>query len=201
MNENWQNIIESFSEKEIFNYLTIDRGIYQKEAIDYAEKILKNKKITLIELQKKYNYDQKSIETEIIKRINSEENKQKIEQDFIDRKLEKYIYLIQEKNTSIKKEKRRKKRKYKIIFNTVLSILYSFIFLLKNTGSSVNVFQFLIALVIPFLTPFIFGIIIELFKVIFSKKHKFELFSDLFIKTWIYFILFLYFTLILSSIS
>lgn len=201
MKEIWQDRIESLSEEEIFNYLTIDRGSYQKDAIEYAEKTLEKNKLNIIELQIKYNYNQESILIEITKRINSEENIQKIEQNFISRGLEKYIHLIQEISTSIKNRKKRKKKKSKIIFNVVLSLIYSLILLLKNTGSTLNVYQFLIALMIPFFTPFVFGLIIELFKTKFSKEHKFEVFSDLFVKTWYYFILFLFFTLILSSIN
>lgn len=201
MKEIWQDRIESLSEEEIFNYLTIDRGSYQKDAIEYAEKTLENNKLNIIELQTKYNYNQESIVIEITKRINSEENIQKIEQNFIARDLEKYIHLIQEVSTSIKNRKKRKKKNSKIIFNIVLSLIYSLIFLLKNTGSTLNVYQFLIALMVPFFTPFVFGLIIELFKTKFSKKHKFEVLSDLFVKTWYYFILFLFFTLILSSIN
>lgn len=186
MKEIWQDRIESLSEEEIFNYLTIDRGSYQKDAIEYAEKTLEKNKLNIIELQTKYNYNQESIV--ITKRINSEENIQKIEQNFIARGLEKYIHLIQEVSTSIKNRKKRKKKKSKIIFNAVLSLIYSLFFLSKNSGSTLNVYQFLIALMIPFFTPFVFGLIIELFKTKFSKEHKFEIFSDLFVKTWYYFI-------------
>lgn len=201
MKKVWQERIRTLSEKEIFNYLTIDRGSYQKEAIDYAEKILEDKKSTIIELQKKYDYGQKSIEIEITKRITSEEDIEQIEQNFIERKLETYIHLIKEKDKFIKNEKRKKKRKSKIIFSTTLSLLYSFIFLLENTGSTINIFQFLIAIMIPWFTPFIFILLVELVKVKLSKEHKFELFSDLFIKTWYYFILALFLTLIITSIN
>lgn len=201
MKEIWQDRIESFSEEEIFNYLTIDRGSYQKDAIEYAEKILENNKLNIIELQQKYNYNQKSIVIEITKRINSEENIQKIEQNFIARNLEQYIHLIQEINTSIKNKKSKKKKKTKIIFNVVLSLIYTLFFLVKNAGGTLNIYQFLIAFMIPFLAPFVFGLIMEIFKTKFSKEHKFEVFSNLFVKTWYYFILFLFFTLILSSIT
>lgn len=201
MRENWEKYIESFSEKELFNYLTIDRGIYQKDAINYVEKILRDKKLTLIELQKKYNYDQKSIESEIIKRINSEESIQKIEQNFIERELEQHIHLIEEQNTLIKNREKKKKRKSKIIFNTVLSLIYSLIFLSNNKLGSVNIYQFLVALMVPIFSPFIFYLVVELLKIKFSKEHKFEIFSDSFVKTWYYFILFLYFKIILFAIN
>ena len=55
-NEIWQKNIDNLDDKKLFDYLTIERGNYQLEAIEYAENLLNEKKISLIHLQKKYNY-------------------------------------------------------------------------------------------------------------------------------------------------
>lgn len=199
MKKNWKDYIESLNDLELFNYLTIDRGDYQKEGIIYAEEIIKKRGISLIELQKKNNYGITQIKQEIEKRIKSGEDEEFIKENFNTRELNEYIYLIKEEKNNYNKKSNKKKRKSKITFNIVLSLLYSFGMFSKV--SSPNFYQVLAALTTPIITPFIFGTLFDFIKSTINKDYKFKLFSDLFLKTWFYFVLFLWITLIISKLN
>ena len=127
MKEKYQIYIESLSDEDLFYYLTKNRGEYQNEGIEYAEKTLTNRKLNLIDLQKKYNYNQESIEREIIKRIISGENLEKIEQNLIERKLENYINLVQKEGKAIKNKKRWKSNKRGYVLGIISAFTYTLI--------------------------------------------------------------------------
>ena len=124
MKENYQTYIESLSDEELFYYLTKNRGEYQKEGIEYAEKTLTNRKLNIIDLQKKYNYNEEIIEQEIVKRILNEEKIEEIVKNFRKRKLEDFIYLIEQKNQLINKKKSWKKIKRRIFYIIILYVIY-----------------------------------------------------------------------------
>lgn len=199
MKEIWQKNIDNLNNEKLFDYLTIERGNYQLEAIEYAENLLNEKKISLIHLQKKYNYNQKSIDLEITKRILNEEPLNKIKENFKQRNLSDYIYLIEEKDNFLKEKKWKKKRNSKITTNVLLSIFFSFLFISRKIENP-NIIHFFLSLTFLFTFPLVLSILIEAIKSKGYKNHKFEFFPKLFYRLWLYVVLF-FLTSLLISIS
>jgi len=197
MKEIWQKNIDNLDDKKLFDYLTIERGNYQLEAIEYAENLLNEKKISLIHLQKKYNYNQKSIDLEITKRLSNEEPSNKIKENFKQRNLSDFIYLIEEKDIFLKEKKSKKKRNSKITTNVLLSIFFSFLFISRKIENP-NITHFFISLIFLFTIPFVLSILIEAIKSRGHKNQKLEFFPKLFYNLWLYLILFFLASLLIS---
>jgi hypothetical protein len=197
MKEIWQKNIDNLDDKKLFDYLTIERGNYQLKAIEYAENLLNEKKISLIHLQKKYNYNQKSIDLEITKRLSNEESLNEIKENFKQRNLSDFIYLIEEKDIFLKEKKSKKKRNSKITTNVLLSIFFSFLFISRKIENP-NIIHFFISLIFLFTIPFVLSILIEAIKSRGHKNQKFEFFPKLFYNLWLYLILFFLASLLIS---
>ena len=197
MKEIWQKNIDNLDDKKLFDYLTIESGNYQLEAIEYAENLLNEKKISLIHLQKKYNYNQKSIDLEITKRLSNEESLNEIKENFKQRNLSDFIYLIEEKDIFLKEKKRKKKRNSKITTNVLLSIFFSFLFISRKIENP-NIIHFFISLIFLFTISFVLSILIEAIKSRGHKNQKFKFFPKLFYNLWLYLILFFLASLLIS---
>ena len=153
MKEEWQKNIDNLDIEQLYKYLTIERGNYKIEAIEYAENTLIQRKISLIELQKTYNYNQSSNDTEITRRILNKEPLDKIKQDLEKRNLSKYTHLIKEKHQFLKEKERKKKRNSQITTNVILSLIFSSIFIARIIKNP-NIIDFFIAIIFPFLFYF-----------------------------------------------
>jgi hypothetical protein len=197
MKEEWQKNIDNLDIEQLYKYLTIERGNYKIEAIEYAENTLIQRKISLIELQKTYNYNQSSNDTEITKRILNKEPLDKIKQDLEKRNLSKYTHLIKEKHQFLKEKERKKKRNSQITTNVILSLIFSSIFIARIIKNP-NIIDFFIVIIFPFLLTLVLSILIETVKLKTTKNHKFIFFPKFFYKLWLYFILFLLASLIIS---
>ncbi|MCI2228852.1 hypothetical protein MC378_06700 [Polaribacter sp. MSW13] len=200
MKEEWKKNIDNLDIEQLYKYLTIERGNYKIEAIKYAENTLIQRKISLIELQKTYNYNQSSNDTEITRRILNKEPLDKIKQDLEKRNLSKYTHLIKEKHQFLKEMERKKKRNSQIRTNVILSLIFSSFFI-KRTFRNPNIIDFFIVIIFPFLLTLVLSILIETVKLKTTKNHKFNLFPNLFpnlfYKLWLYLILFLLASLII----
>tara|TARA_B110000208_G_C11525084_1_gene342111 strand:+ start:72 stop:677 length:606 start_codon:yes stop_codon:yes gene_type:complete len=197
MKEEWPKNIDNLDIEQLYKYLTIERGNYKIEAIEYAENTLIQRKISLIELQKTYNYNQSSNDTEITKRILNKEPLDKIKQDLEKRNLSKYTHLIKEKHQFLKEKERKKKRNSQITTNVILSLIFSSIFIARIIKNP-NIIDFFIVIIFPFLLTLVLSILIETVKLKTTKNHKFIFFPNFFYKLWLYFILFLLASLIIS---
>lgn len=121
-NVSFLDTIDKLSDEALFDLLTVERGLYKKEAIVHAEAAFKQRGLVLKTLQQKSKSNNEKLVTEVKDRLKYGESVQQIFQHFNDREIELSQKILDNANNILLSESKIDRARKLIVFLLVTAI-------------------------------------------------------------------------------